>query len=87
MNPAATVIDKLVNPRRVSDIDRLRDSVSGATVLVTGASFGIGEASAYNLAAAGATVLMAAVGGQARRHRAGHPHQWRTSDQLSGRPE
>jgi NAD(P)-dependent dehydrogenase (short-subunit alcohol dehydrogenase family) len=60
MNPAALVIDKLVNPPRVSDLDRLRDAVSGATVLVTGASFGIGEATACKLAAAGATVLMAA---------------------------
>jgi NAD(P)-dependent dehydrogenase (short-subunit alcohol dehydrogenase family) len=34
--------------------------VSGATVLVTGASFGIGEATARKLAAAGATVLLAA---------------------------
>jgi len=40
--------------------DRLRDAVSGATVLVTGASFGIGEATARKLAAAGATVLLAA---------------------------
>jgi NAD(P)-dependent dehydrogenase (short-subunit alcohol dehydrogenase family) len=60
MNPATKVIDKLVNPSRVSDLDRLRDKVSGATVLVTGASFGIGEATVHKLAAAGATVLMAA---------------------------
>jgi NAD(P)-dependent dehydrogenase (short-subunit alcohol dehydrogenase family) len=60
VKPAAKVIDKLVNPPRVSDIDRLRDAVSGATVLVTGASFGIGEATARKLADAGATVLLAA---------------------------
>jgi NAD(P)-dependent dehydrogenase (short-subunit alcohol dehydrogenase family) len=63
MKPAAKVIDKLVNPPRVSDLDRLRDSVEGTTVLVTGASFGIGEATARKLAAAGATVLLAARSG------------------------
>jgi NAD(P)-dependent dehydrogenase (short-subunit alcohol dehydrogenase family) len=60
VNPATKVIDKLVNPPRVSDLDRLRGAVSGATVLVTGASFGIGEATARKLAHAGATVLLAA---------------------------
>ncbi|KUI22726.1 epimerase [Mycobacterium sp. GA-1285] len=63
MDPTAKVIDKLVNPARAVDLDRLRDRVSGATVLVTGASFGIGEATAYKLAAAGATVLLAARSG------------------------
>jgi NAD(P)-dependent dehydrogenase (short-subunit alcohol dehydrogenase family) len=63
MKPTAKVIDKLVNPPRVSDLDRLRDSVDGTTVLVTGASFGIGEATARKLAAAGATVLLAARSG------------------------
>lgn len=60
MNPAAKVIDMLVNPPREADLDRLRDAVASATVLVTGASFGIGEATARKLAAAGATVLLAA---------------------------
>lgn len=60
MNPAAKVIDMLVNPPRVSDPDRLRRTVAGATVLVTGASFGIGRATARKLAEAGATVLLAA---------------------------
>lgn len=63
MNPAAKVIDMLVNPPRESDLDRLRDAVASATVLVTGASFGIGEATARKLAAAGATVLLAARSG------------------------
>jgi hypothetical protein len=45
MISATKVIDKFVNPPRVSDPDRLHEAVSGATVLVTGASFGIGEAS------------------------------------------
>lgn len=50
----------LVNHPRASDPDRLHDAVSGATVLVTGASFGIGAATARKLASAGATVLLAA---------------------------
>jgi NAD(P)-dependent dehydrogenase (short-subunit alcohol dehydrogenase family) len=60
VNPAGKLIEALVNPRRVSDPQRLRGAVSGATVLVTGASFGIGEATARKLAEAGATVLLAA---------------------------
>jgi NAD(P)-dependent dehydrogenase (short-subunit alcohol dehydrogenase family) len=63
MSLAAKVIETVVNPPRVSDPDRLRHAVSGATVLVTGASFGIGEATAQKLAAAGATVLLAARSG------------------------
>jgi NAD(P)-dependent dehydrogenase (short-subunit alcohol dehydrogenase family) len=50
----------LVNHPRASDPDRLHDAVSEATVLVTGASFGIGAATARKLASAGATVLLAA---------------------------
>lgn len=60
MNVAARAIDLLANPARVSDPDKLRGVVSGKTVLVTGASFGVGEATARKLAAAGATVLVAA---------------------------
>ncbi len=60
VNAAGKVVETLVNPRRVSDPERLRAAVSGATVLVTGASFGIGEATARKLADAGATVLLAA---------------------------
>ena len=60
MNVAAKAIDLLANPARVSDPDKLRSAISGKTVLVTGASFGVGEATARKLAAAGATVLVVA---------------------------
>ncbi len=40
--------------------DRLRAAVAGKTVLVTGASYGVGEATARKLAAAGATVIVVA---------------------------
>ncbi len=60
MNVAARAIDLLANPARVSDPDKLRGVISGKTVLVTGASFGVGEATARKLAAAGATVLVVA---------------------------
>lgn len=44
---------------RVSD-DELRKEVEGRTVLLTGASFGIGEATARRLVGAGATALLVA---------------------------
>jgi NAD(P)-dependent dehydrogenase (short-subunit alcohol dehydrogenase family) len=57
---AAKLIDALVNPRRPSDLDELTRAVKGKVVLVTGASFGIGAATARLLGRAGATVLLAA---------------------------
>ena len=53
-------IDRLSNPAHALDPDKLRTAVSGKSVLVTGASYGIGEATARRLAAAGATVLVVA---------------------------
>ena len=60
MNIATKAIDLVVNPRRISDPDRLRAAVAGKTVLVTGASYGLGEATAQKLAAADATTLLVA---------------------------
>jgi NAD(P)-dependent dehydrogenase (short-subunit alcohol dehydrogenase family) len=60
MNVAAKAVDLLANPARISNVDKLRSAISGKTVLVTGASFGVGEATARKLAAAGATVLVVA---------------------------
>ncbi|OBH90190.1 SDR family NAD(P)-dependent oxidoreductase [Mycobacterium sp. E2733] len=60
MSATAKVVDILVNPPRLADPLRLRSAVSGKTVLLTGASYGIGEATAGKLAAAGATVLLVA---------------------------
>src|SRR5262245_58260924 len=54
------VITRLVNPTRGPDARALRAAVAGRIVLVTGASYGIGEASARKLAAAGAIVLLVA---------------------------
>lgn len=54
------VTHHVANPARVSDPDKLRAAASGRTALVTGASYGIGEATARSLAAAGATVLTVA---------------------------
>jgi NAD(P)-dependent dehydrogenase (short-subunit alcohol dehydrogenase family) len=50
----------LTNPHGLNDDARLRAAVAGKVVMVTGASFGIGEATAKRLAAMGAKVLLVA---------------------------
>jgi NAD(P)-dependent dehydrogenase (short-subunit alcohol dehydrogenase family) len=50
----------LINPRGGPSGGKLREAVAGKVVLVTGASYGIGEATARKLAGAGATVLLVA---------------------------
>lgn len=50
----------LANPRGLNNQHKLRKTVQNKIVLITGASFGLGEATAKQLAAAGATVLLVA---------------------------
>lgn len=50
----------LVGPRGLRGDRRLRAEVNGKVVVITGASFGVGEAAARMFAAAGATVIMGA---------------------------
>ncbi len=52
--------EPLANPPSAIDEGELRAAVAGKVVLVTGASYGLGEATARRLAAAGATVLLTA---------------------------
>jgi NAD(P)-dependent dehydrogenase (short-subunit alcohol dehydrogenase family) len=57
---ASRVAGWLINPHGTVSDRRLRATVEGKVVLVTGASHGIGEATARKLGRAGATVLLVA---------------------------
>ncbi len=61
--PASQLLSRLMNPGARPNSDDLTAAVAGRTVLVTGASHGIGRATAAKLAGAGATVLTAARSG------------------------
>lgn len=50
----------LLSPPRCASARRLRSAVAGKTVVITGASYGIGEATSHLLADAGATVILVA---------------------------
>jgi NAD(P)-dependent dehydrogenase (short-subunit alcohol dehydrogenase family) len=60
MGTVMRALSHVVDPRGGPSPAELRAGVAGQIVLVTGASYGIGEATARVLAAAGATVLMVA---------------------------
>ena len=88
MSLPAKALDKLVNPSHVSHPNRLRDAVSGATVLVTGASFGYWRGHcAKTSRRRGDRAGGGAVGGQARRARAVDQWERRARGQLSNRSE
>lgn len=48
------------NPKGLNNDKKLRQAVNGKVVLITGASFGIGEATAQRMAAMGAIVVLVA---------------------------
>ncbi|HEU4701184.1 MAG TPA: SDR family NAD(P)-dependent oxidoreductase, partial [Conexibacter sp.] len=60
MGLARRVAARVVNPGGAPSATKLRAAVAGQTILVTGASHGIGRATAVRLAHAGATVLLVA---------------------------
>ncbi|WP_405135279.1 SDR family NAD(P)-dependent oxidoreductase [Nocardia sp. NBC_01388] len=59
-HPIARGLAHLVGPRGLRGDSRLRSEVAGKVVVITGASFGVGAATARLFAAAGATVVLGA---------------------------
>ena len=60
LRAASRAISRVVNPGGRPSEAKLREAVEGKVLLVTGASYGIGEATARKLGAAGGTVLLTA---------------------------
>lgn len=59
-HPIARATSFLIGPRGLRDTGRLRGKVEGKVVVITGASYGLGEATAELFAQAGAQVVLAA---------------------------
>lgn len=59
-HPVARAVSYLIGPRGLRNVARLRREVEGKTVVITGASYGLGEATAELCGRAGAKVVLAA---------------------------